>query len=56
MFSFSSLYQAISHIDGGGIRSGAGDDFLFEPLLLESLAHFSKIIKAYKNQKFKEGI
>jgi len=32
-------------------KTGAGDALLFEPLLLETLAHFTKLMEAYQSEE-----
>jgi len=33
------------------VSFGAGDELMFEPLLLETLAHFTKLMKVYQSEE-----
>ncbi|NTU47263.1 hypothetical protein HGA88_06560 [Candidatus Roizmanbacteria bacterium] len=42
------LYQSIRSFQDITIPSGAGDELLLEPLLLEYLSHFSKLMDVFQ--------
>lgn len=47
----SPLYQSIRDFGSNSVSLSAEDSPYFEPLLLESLTHFSKLMDAYQGEK-----